>query len=210
MVKIARHKMLKGWPDELTPTLIDKNYAPCSCCTQAFMKQKPLPNNTVKIVLKKSDASSDDSPKKPGDLVVGDVFGPFPNPTFGNHKYFIAFKDAYSSKVHGYLLKDRKKLEESVEKLYSDYSRAGHKIKCIRLDEEFKTSSIKALTAQKNTFMQWSAPYEHEQNGAAERVIQTIQRRVTANMLNNPKIPAECWGYFVLDVISALGFQPTQ
>jgi hypothetical protein len=210
MVKIAEHKMLKGWPDELTPTFIEKNYSPCSCCAEALMKQKPLPNNSIRSALKKSGPSADDSPLKPGDLVVGDVFGPFPNPTFGKHKYFIAFKDLYSSKVFGYLLKDRKKLDGSLEKLYSEFVRAGHKIKKLRLDQEFKTSSIEALTAGKQTSLQWSAPDEHEQNGAAERIIQTIQRRVTANMLNSSKIPIECWGYCVLDVITTLGLQPTQ
>jgi hypothetical protein len=101
-------------------------------------------------------------------------------------------------------------LHKILEKLYEIFDRYGHKIKTFRLDAQFMTEAIDSLTATRQTKLDFSAPGEHSQNGAAERLMQTLQRRITANMANYEETPAECWGYCALDVGEALGMQPTQ
>jgi len=96
------------------------------------MKQAPLPRPTkLRKIRPQSPPEPDETSEKyssVGDMVVGDVFGKFPEPTYSKHHYFVAFKDLASNKVHCYLMKSKDHLGQYLEKLYDEYHRYGQKV----------------------------------------------------------------------------------
>jgi hypothetical protein len=153
MIRVARYHSIDGWPEALTPSFIEKNYPPCPCCADAFMRQKPLarPKHTSKDRPRLARLPEPDEKTEKfsavGDMVVSDVFGKFFIPTYSKEHYFVVFKDLFSGKVHVYLMKHKDHMHKYMKLLYEEYSRYGHKIKNFRFDWAYDTKEI--LMAQK-------------------------------------------------------------
>lgn len=97
---------------------------------------------------------------------------------------------------------------EKIKELVAAYKAEGHTIKIIRADRQFFTEDIMAYLGEQRIHAQFSAPHEHAQNGAAERAIQTVERRTISNLLNYTSTSLETWGHCALDTIAKLNLRP--
>lgn len=130
-----------------------------------------------------------------GELVEIDLVGPFSQASLGNKKYAMITKDNFSDYSHVMLLQNK---EESAAKL-QEYigvfeSQCGRPIRKIRSDNgsEFVNSKVKTVLAVEHILHETSAPYQPQQNGAAERNNRTLIETTRAN-LRNFKLDKRLW-----------------
>ena len=173
------------------------------------MRQHPLPHPPIPTIT----ATPADSPVLDIGLVLSlDTFGDVQPPTYSKCRYWLACTDLGGSRfIHLHLLKSRKPSHyiEKLSLIFDDYTLHGHTVRTIRADREFAVpEELKQFFIKRKIHLQLSAPHEHGQNGAAERLQQTLSRRVTANMLNYPDIPDKCWGFCAVDAVHKLNLRP--
>lgn len=131
------------------------------------------------------------------DLVHSDVCGPLPVLTPHGKKYFIIFLDDHTNVLDLHLLATKDQALEAWRLTRARWeTRSGLRVKTFRSDNggEFLTgTAFSAELAAAGIERQLSAPYAHQQNGKAERVIRTIEGRMYA-MLDHAKLPRALWG----------------
>ena len=119
------------------------------------------------------------------DLVHADVAGPMPVRTPHGRRYFLVILDDFTHILDLHLLTTRRRWE-------TKYSRC---VKSFQSDDggEFISSSFVAALDTAGISHRLSAPYMHQQNGVAERIIRTIEGRLLA-MLHLAGLPQTYWG----------------
>jgi len=95
------------------------------------------------------------------DLVHSDIWGPSPNPTMGESKYFVIFVDDYSRYTWLFLMKQRSEFT----KIYRDFAQMvktqfSCPIKVFRIDNtmEYRDSDFLNLLQEHDTICQKSYP----------------------------------------------------
>ena len=168
-------------------TLGGPPFSVCEPCIMGKHPQSPHP-------------SSGSRASHPLDLVHGDICGPFPVQTPHGKLYFIAFLDDHTHAVETHLLATRDQALEAFQLTHRKWERQfDRKLRRVRLDNagEFKSDVFTAYLRDHGIVRESSAPYAHEQNGKAERLMRTLQGR-TRSMMTAVGAPPSLWGEAVL------------
>ena len=137
---------------------------------------------------------------KVGDIVHSDVCGPLYICTPTGAKYFVTFKDDFSSFCVIQLLKHKSEVQEAFKKFNAKMkSETGQATKILRSDGggEFCSKDFEDWLAKAGIAHQVTPPYTPQLNGVAERVNRTVVESARSQMFGK-KVPLELWGLAVL------------
>ena len=155
----------------------------CDVCIQAKMtakiSRKPSENSTTYL-----------------DLVYSDIGGPFTPKTIGGNKYYVTFLDSATKWAEIRLIKSKNEVyDKFLEYLAQEERNSGKLLKRLHSDNglEYKNEEFRAFFAKKGIKSTFSAPYAHEQNGAAEILNRTLINKVRS-LLINAQLPRYLWG----------------
>ena len=132
-----------------------------------------------KISKMKRIAHNGEPPKAKEKLEVihSDISGPV-NPSIDNKKYFITFMDEFSRKVWIFTLKSKSEAPDIIIDFFKYLNNQFKElsIKKFRTDggKEYKNKKINKLCKEYSIEKLYSAPYNPEINGKAERINQTL------------------------------------
>lgn len=134
------------------------------------------------------------------DLIHSDVCGPMPVATPHGKRYFIVFLDDHTNILDVQLLATKDQALEAWRIVRARWENSsGFRVKIFRSDNggEFIGAAFSAELVHAGIQRQLSAPYAHQQNGKAERVIRTLEGRMYA-MLDFARLSRSLWGEAVL------------
>jgi len=130
------------------------------------------------------------------ELVHSDLCGPIPTETPHGKKYFIVFLDDHTNILDLQLLVTKDQVLNAWQLVHARWENmSGHRVKVFRSDNggEFLSTAFTKALELAGIERQLSAPYAHQQNGKAERVLRTVEGRMYA-MLNHARLPQSLWG----------------
>lgn len=130
------------------------------------------------------------------DIIHSDLCGPIPVITPHNKRYFIVFLDDHTNILNLQLLVTKDQALDAWRLVRARWeTQSGSHVKVFRSDNggEFLNAAFTADLEAAGIVRQLSAPYSHQQNGKAERVLRTIEGRMYA-MLNYARLPRSLWG----------------
>jgi Integrase core domain/GAG-pre-integrase domain len=178
-------KALKELPNAVkgVKTILKVEEKDCDICIQS------------KITAKISRKSSSGSTTYLG-LVYSDIGGPYTPKTLGGNKYYVTFLDSATKWAEIRLIKSKDEVYNCfLEYLALEERESRELLKRLHSDNglEYKNKEFQALFAKKGIKATFSAPYAHEQNGAAEILNRTLITKVRS-LLINAKLPKYLWG----------------
>lgn len=124
-----------------------------------------------------SFASSAHRASMVGELVHSDVCGPMEENSIGGSRYFILFKDDFSSYRSVYFIKNKSEVNDRINKfVHSVKTDTGCVVKTLRTDNgtEYVNKDVNFTTFNNFICHQKTVPYSPQQNGRAERDMRTI------------------------------------
>lgn len=149
---------------------------------------------------------------KPLELIHIDIAGPDPIVGFDESRYFIVLVDDFTRYIKTFTTKVR--TGEQITKVIEQYiyrmeSGTKYRVKGIRTDQaaEFRGAALKELLKKRNIRHQFSVAHDHEQNGTAERWIQTLRNTARAN-LTNANMPTKYWPLAISIATTQLNSRP--
>lgn len=134
------------------------------------------------------------------DLIHADLCGPIPITTPHNKQYFIVFLDNHTNVLNLQLLSMKDQAIDAWRLICARWeNQSGLWVKVFHSDNggEFLNTAFTKELEDMGIVGQLSAPYVHQQNGKAERVIRTIEGRMYA-MLDHAHLPRNLWGEVAL------------
>ena len=147
------------------PDLAKEQLSDCETCLTN--KARKLPFNKQRIP----------RPEKPMDLIVTDVAGPMKVKGIEGEQYFAVYIDASTDFVVVDCMKKKSEQEQALM-AYVKYGQTKFdtKVKRIKCDNggEYTTSTMLDWAVNNGTEMEYTNPYTPQQNGMAERRIQTL------------------------------------
>lgn len=129
-------------------------------------------------------------------LVHSNLCGPIPILTPHNKCYFIIFLDDHTNVLNLQLLASKDQALDAWRLVQAQWeNQSGLRVKVFRSDNggEFLNAAFTAELEKAGIIHQLLAPYAHQQNGKAERVIHMIEGRMYA-MLDHACLPRSLWG----------------
>ena len=130
------------------------------------------------------------------EVISSDVCGPFTPTTHDGCRYFVTFIDHYSHFVAIYLMKNKSEVLEKF-KQYMKYVNAKmeNKIARLRCDNggEYTSKDFKDFCAKKGIQIEYTIPYNPQQNGVAERLHRTLVEKARC-LLFDAKFEKIFWG----------------
>ena len=178
-------------------TLAGPPFTVCEPCILGKHAKSPHPPSTSRA-------------DRPLDLVHGDICGPFPVQTPHGKLYFIAFLDDHTHAVETHLLATRDQALEAFKLTHQKWERQFDcKLRRVRLDNagEFRSDVFTSYLQDHGIVRESSAPYAHEQNGRAERLMRTLQGRMRS-MRAAVGAPPALWGRLRSRVLTSLCAPP--
>ena len=146
----------------------------CDACVLGKMHRLPFP-------------SSSSETTRVGDLIHADLCGPMEVDSIGKSKYFLLFKDDYSSFVKLYFIKNK----YEVKKCFSNFilrvkNETNQNINILRTDNglEFLNKDMDEIMEKYRIKHEKTVPYTPEQNGKAERENRTLIESARTVLLN--------------------------
>ena len=143
------------------------------------------------------------TPRRPGDLIVSDMFGPISTPSLYGDKYIIAYKDVATGYLFLDPVKSKDELTSSFERLLRD-SPIPIRIKeadvarqsIFQSDNDGAYCSTRFRTKLKELGISWRAspPRTPQMNGAIENAFREI-RDMVGLLLADSKLPQGYWGF---------------
>jgi len=145
-------------------------------------------------------------------LIHSDVCGSMPTISMGGAQYFVTFIDDFSRKVWAYPLRSKDHVLTVFQKLVTLVeTQTGKKFKCLRSDNggEYTSKAFQDFCDMKGIKREFTAPYNHQQNGVAERMNRTIQEKVRS-MLSNASLPNGFWAEALATAIHLINRSPNK
>jgi hypothetical protein len=135
---------------------------------------------------------------KPGELLHADVCGPFCY-SFSNYRYFVLFKDDYSSFRFVYFLKEKSEVAEKLKQVIAETLVTGHKIVEFLSDNggEFDNNTVRAILQKNGIRQRLTMPYTPQQNGCSERENRTLVEAARAMRLAHGEMPQALWAELI-------------
>ena len=131
----------------------------------------------------------------PGEVISGDPM-PVDIPGVSKATQIYLFKDVCTQYWHGFLSTTKTEFVDCLEKVIQWYKRQGKKPLIFRSDNEvlLRDAKMTALLERHNMTKQSSAPYQHYQN-TVERDVQTLVKKISCVLHDQPMLPAKWWDY---------------
>lgn len=136
------------------------------------------------------------------ELIHSDLCGPIPTETPHGKRYFIIFLDDHTNILDLQLLATKDQALSAWQLVRARWENmSGQRVKTFRSDNggEFLNAAFTRMLEMAGIERQLSAPYAHQQNGKAERVLRTVEGRMYA-MLDHARLPQSLWGEAALCV----------
>ncbi|MBW0525812.1 hypothetical protein O181_065527 [Austropuccinia psidii MF-1] len=133
---------------------------------------------------------------RPGDVVVADLMGPFPQ-SFDKKVYGMIIQDHFSSLVTFYALKSKSEAPQFLMNWIAQFANlTAHSVKRLQTNNagEFLSKSLKIFLEQRGIIHETIVPYEHHQAGKIERTNRTIAE-AARSMLIKRSLGAALWPY---------------
>lgn len=144
------------------------------------------------------------------DRVHIDIWGPATTQSAGGAKYFMLLMDGASSYRQVYFLSSK-----SANVTFEDYlakaeRQTGKKVKRVRMDmgKEWLNSLWTEYGKEHGIAYEFTTPYAHQQNGAAERSMRTILD-MARSMLAESGLPVKYWADAVQTAVYVRNFIPS-
>ena len=131
---------------------------------------------------------------QPGDLIVCDTIGPMARSNRGL-KYWVLMKDRVSTFRKSYAISSKQGIGEAVmDGLQTFKILSGRKARRIQMDGEggYTSEALKKGILEFGTLASWSSPYDHQQNGCAEKNVHTQYEDVSVAMKVSGA-PSDMW-----------------
>lgn len=116
-------------------------------------------------------------PSRVNEIVVSDIWGPYPVASLGGSRYMLSFTDAKSRYSTIYFMKTKAEVTSKLilhnNRLINEFGRG---IQILRSDNgaEYKCKNLIDYTTRVGIIQQFTVPYQPAQNGIAERLNRTI------------------------------------
>ncbi|MBW0479618.1 hypothetical protein O181_019333 [Austropuccinia psidii MF-1] len=133
---------------------------------------------------------------QPGDVVVADLMGPFPQ-SFDKKVYGMIIQDHFSSLVTFYALKNKSEAPQFLMNWIIQFTNlTPHSVKRLRTDNagEFLSKSLTQFLTQRGIVHETIVPYEHHQAGKVERTNRTVAEGARS-MLIERDLGTALWPY---------------
>ena len=200
MITVVREKIFKNLPKSLTVKNINKHLPVCESCTKGNMRQKPIPQKSMRVY-------------RAGEYCVGDVKH-MTEPDINGNIYMTVFADRGSDMSFVYLHKKLDNLIDLIKDVNNLYKSAGHSMEVLGMDVQFLTKEISAYLKRANLNFEgieqeFSAPYEHAQNGKAENLIQKLENEII-KVRADCKCPKSFWGPIVQNAVKIRNSLPSK
>lgn len=157
----------------------------CETCIQS--KQTQLPRKPLEQERKA---------KRTLEVISSDVCGPISPCTFDGKKYFVSFIDHYTHFAMCYLIANKSEVFEKF-KLYvaTVEAKFNEKIEKLRCDNggEYCSTEFQNFAKKKGINIQYTVPYNPQQNGIAERYNRTVMERARC-LLFDSQLDKKFWG----------------
>jgi hypothetical protein len=143
--------------------------------------------------------------------IQGDICGPI-QPLSGPFRYFMVLIDASTRWSYVDLLSMRNhafsKLIAQIIRLKASFP--DNRIQSIRMDNagEFRSKAFDDYCLAMGIKVEHSVPHVHSQNSLAESLIKRI-KWITPSLLQNYRLPTNCWGHVVLHAAALTQLRPT-
>ncbi|KAK8931206.1 hypothetical protein KSP39_PZI016897 [Platanthera zijinensis] len=114
------------------------------------------------------------------EYIHSDVWGPAPEPSLGEARYFVTFIDDFSRKVWIYFLKHKSEVFEKFKIWKTKVEKqTGKKVKYLRSDNggEYTSTEFQNYCNQEGITRHLTIPGTPQQNGVAERMNRTLLER---------------------------------
>lgn len=149
--------------------------------------------------------------KKIGELIYSDICGPIQQMTPEGHKYFQVIIDDFSHFCIVNLLREKREAAKNL----IDYTKQintqfGLKIKKIRVDNggEFSSNFFQNFCKSKGIILEYTIPYNPQQNGVSERMNRTLLNKVRTKFADT-NLPRYLWGEAIRASVYELNRSPT-
>ena len=157
----------------------------CEGCLKGKNRRKPFQTSAERECL-------------PGEFIHSDVWGPAPTESVGHNRYFVLFKCEASGFKKVYMMRTQEAPElvaKFTQFLIETREETGRRVRRLRCDNggAYKSELFLKLLLDERILMENSAPNTHEQNGRAEREIQTLVR-TARSCLKASGLPDCLWG----------------
>ena len=133
--------------------------------------------------------------KKIGDLIHSDVCGPVSVSFSGGAKYFVTFKDDYSSYAVSHFIKQKSEVFELFKHFVKRVKvEIGNEVVCLRSDNggEYVGKEFETWLLENDIRHETTVSYTPEQNGVSERLNRTVLESARS-MLHFSSLPLELW-----------------
>lgn len=130
------------------------------------------------------------------EIISSDVCGPITPMTFDGKSYFVTFIDQFSHFSVVYLLSHKSEVEQCFKNyLAMAEAKFNRKIQALRCDNggEYSSQSFKKFCLERGIRIQYTVPYNPQQNGVAERYNRTIMEKARC-LIYDAKLDNEMWG----------------
>ncbi|RWS00242.1 Retrovirus-related Pol polyprotein from transposon TNT 1-94-like protein, partial [Dinothrombium tinctorium] len=132
---------------------------------------------------------------KPGENIHSDLCGPMSVNSIGGSRYFLLFKDEFSSYRTVYFIKEKTevlaKFEEFLNKVEVE---TGNKVRRLRTDngKEYVNADFQRCIQKHKIIHEKSVPYTPEQNGRSERENRTLVESARS-MIHSKSLQLSLW-----------------
>lgn len=159
-----------------------KNKFFCEACIYGKQHREPFTSSTTKTT-------------KPGQLIHSDVCGPMEENSLGGKRYFVIFKDDYSSYTYVYFMSQKSEVKNKFE-LFLNTVKNQLNVSVVTLRSdcglEYKNAEFKTVLDKFGIKHETSVPYTPQQNGKAERSMRTIVE-AARTMLYSKNLSKTLW-----------------
>ena len=132
--------------------------------------------------------------------IHSDVCGPMSHASLGGARYFVVFKDEFSSWTVVNFMKSKSEVLDHLKTLHALFKNQNDSsIKILRSDQgtEYVNAPTKEWIQKMGILHEMSAPYTAEQNGTSERTNRTIMVSARSMMIFS-RVPPELWAEAVM------------
>ncbi|MBW0471448.1 hypothetical protein O181_011163 [Austropuccinia psidii MF-1] len=184
LIRTIRRMQTPNCVEGLPKVPVSQNVRLCKACSLAKSKHTPFHPELRNIVT------------QPGDVIVADLMGPFPQ-SFNKQIYGMIIQDHFSSLVTFYPLKSKSEALQLLMHWVTQFKNlTPHSIKRVRTDNtgEFMMNSLKHFFNQQGIVHKTIVPYEHHQAGKIERTNRTIAEAARSMIFDSGLQPI-IWPY---------------
>lgn len=135
---------------------------------------------------------------RPGERIHADVCGPFCY-SFSKCRYFVLFKDDYSSFRFVYFMKEKSEVQEKLKFLLKNIRTAGYVVSEFLSDNggEFDNAEVRKTLLESGIRQRLIMPYTPEQNGCSERENRTLVEAARTMRLAHGELPQALWAELI-------------